>query len=38
VRLGIDDRFVEHGTVAELKRICGYDAEGITQAIKDIMK
>jgi 1-deoxy-D-xylulose-5-phosphate synthase len=38
VRLGIDDRFVEHGTVAELKRICGYDAEGITQAIKDMMK
>ncbi len=38
VRLGIDDRFVEHGTVAELKRICGYDAEGITQAIKDMVK
>ena len=38
VRLGIDDRFVEHGTVAELKRICGYDAEGITKAIKDMMK
>ncbi|MBO5692307.1 MAG: 1-deoxy-D-xylulose-5-phosphate synthase [Tidjanibacter sp.] len=38
VRLGIDDKFVEHGTVAELKRICGYDAEGIAKAIKDMVK
>ncbi len=33
IRLGIDDRFVEHGTVAELKHLCGYDAEGIYQAL-----
>lgn len=27
--LGIDDRFVEHGTPAELYAMCGYDADGI---------
>ena len=27
--LGIDDRFVEHGTPAQLYALCGYDAEGI---------
>ncbi|MDY3979429.1 MAG: 1-deoxy-D-xylulose-5-phosphate synthase [Tidjanibacter sp.] len=31
--LGIDDRFVEHGSVAELKSLCGYDAEGIYKAL-----
>lgn len=33
VTLGIDDKFVEHGTVAELRHLCGYDAEGILHAI-----
>ena len=33
VSLGIDDKFVEHGTVAELRHICGYDIEGILHAI-----
>jgi 1-deoxy-D-xylulose-5-phosphate synthase len=33
VTLGIDDSFIEHGTVAELRHICGYDVEGITNAI-----
>ena len=33
VTLGIDDKFIEHGTVAELRHSCGYDAEGIFQAI-----
>lgn len=32
-RLGVPDRFVEHGTVAELKRICGFDKEGILAAL-----
>ena len=36
VRLGINDEFVEHGTVAELKRLCGYDAEGILEAIRSL--
>ncbi|MBR1958755.1 MAG: 1-deoxy-D-xylulose-5-phosphate synthase, partial [Tidjanibacter sp.] len=33
VRLGIGDEFVEHGTVPELKSLCGYDAEGIFRAL-----
>ena len=31
--LGIDDRFIEQGTPAELYADCGYDAAGILQAI-----
>jgi 1-deoxy-D-xylulose-5-phosphate synthase len=38
IRLGINDEFVEHGTVAELKRRCGYDVEGITRAILEVAK
>lgn len=33
VTLGINDMFVEHGTVAELRHLCGYDIEGILHAI-----
>ena len=33
ITLGIDDKFVEHGTVAELRHLCGYDVEGILHAI-----
>ena len=33
VSLGIDDKFVEHGSVAELRQLCGYDVEGILHAI-----
>lgn len=29
IRLGIPDRFIEHGTQAELYAQCGFDAEGI---------
>ncbi|MEI7501163.1 MAG: 1-deoxy-D-xylulose-5-phosphate synthase [Bacteroidota bacterium] len=36
VRLGIPDLFVEHGTVAELHRECGFDTDGIVQAIKQL--
>ena len=36
--LGIPDRLVEHGTPKELMRECGYDAEGIAQAIREMMK
>jgi 1-deoxy-D-xylulose-5-phosphate synthase len=31
--LGIDDRFVEQGTPAELYAECGYDTEGIFNAL-----
>jgi 1-deoxy-D-xylulose-5-phosphate synthase len=33
-RLGIPDRFVEHGTLSELYRECGYDTAGIVSAVK----
>jgi 1-deoxy-D-xylulose-5-phosphate synthase len=36
-RLGIPDYFVEHGTLDELYRECGYDAEGIELAVREIM-
>ena len=35
-RLGIPDYFVEQGTQEELYRECGYDAEGIEIAIREI--
>lgn len=33
-RLGLPDRFVEHGTVAELQKISGIDAESIKKAVE----
>ena len=33
ITLGIDDKFIEHGTVTELRHLCGYDIEGILHAI-----
>jgi 1-deoxy-D-xylulose-5-phosphate synthase len=33
IRLGIPDRFVEQGTVSELQRECGFDAEGIVEKV-----
>ena len=36
-RLGIPDYFVEHGTQDELYRECGFDAEGIEIAIREIL-
>ena len=35
-RLGIPDRFVDHGTQEELYRECGYDAEGIAEAVRNM--
>ena len=37
VNLGIDDKFIEHGTPAELYSICGYDADGIERTIKQML-
>jgi 1-deoxy-D-xylulose-5-phosphate synthase len=31
--LGIEDKFIEHGSVGELRHACGYDTEGILHAI-----
>jgi 1-deoxy-D-xylulose-5-phosphate synthase len=33
IRLGLPDRFVEHGTVEELQKIAGIDEESIIKAI-----
>ncbi|MBR6831413.1 MAG: 1-deoxy-D-xylulose-5-phosphate synthase, partial [Tidjanibacter sp.] len=36
-RLGINDMFVEHATVAEQKAECGYDVAGICSTIKRLL-
>ena len=36
--LGIPDRYVEHGTLKELHAECGYDAQGIAAAVRNMMK
>jgi 1-deoxy-D-xylulose-5-phosphate synthase len=33
-RLGIPDEIIEHGSQEELYALCGYDVEGIMQAVK----
>ena len=38
IRLGIPDRFVDHGTQEELYRECGYDASGIVAAAKNLVR
>lgn len=37
-RLGIPDRFIGQGSVGELRRECGYDAESIVQRAKCLIK
>jgi len=37
-KLGIPDRFIEHGKPEELQKLCGFDAEGITRAVHAIVK
>jgi len=36
--LGIPDRLVEHGTPKELHRECAYDAQGIADAVRELLK
>ncbi|MBR1838705.1 MAG: 1-deoxy-D-xylulose-5-phosphate synthase [Bacteroidaceae bacterium] len=38
VRLGLPDRFVEHGTVAEERKLTGLDAESITKTIHTLLQ
>jgi len=38
VRLGLPDRFIEHGSVAELQHIVGIDTEGIKKMIENIIE
>jgi len=37
LRLGIPDRFVEHGTQEELYHECGFDTEGIAAAVRSMV-
>jgi 1-deoxy-D-xylulose-5-phosphate synthase len=37
-RLGVPDRFIDHGTQAELYKECGYDVEGIVNTVKSLVK
>lgn len=37
LRLGIPDRFVDHGTQEELYKECGFDAEGIATATRNLV-
>lgn len=37
VRLGIPDRYINHGTQEELWKECGFDANGIEQTIKKLL-
>jgi 1-deoxy-D-xylulose-5-phosphate synthase len=36
-RLGIPDRIVEHGSQSQLHKECGFDSEGIKQAVLDVL-
>jgi len=36
--LGIPDRIVEHGTLKDLHKECGFDAKGIAQTVRGMMK
>lgn len=36
IRLGIPDKFIEHGSLPELHKECGFDAEAIIRCIKTL--
>jgi len=36
--LGIPDHIIEHGTLKELHKECGFDANGIAEAVREMMK
>ena len=36
--LGIEDKFIEHGTPAQLYALCGYDADGIERNLKAMLE
>jgi 1-deoxy-D-xylulose-5-phosphate synthase len=37
-RMGVPDRFIEHGTVPELYKECGFDKESILNAAEELLK
>jgi len=38
IRLGVPDRFVDHGSPSQLYRECGYDVQGIFETAKALVK
>lgn len=38
VRLGVPDEVIEHGEPHELHRLCGYDAQGIAEAVRSLVQ
>ncbi len=38
LRMGIDDQFVNQGTVAQLQHLCGIDAESIANRVENLLK
>jgi 1-deoxy-D-xylulose-5-phosphate synthase len=36
-RLGVPDRFIDHGSQEELYRECGFDTEGITRTVREML-
>ena len=36
-RIGIPDAFIAQGTVPQLRKLCGMDAESITAKIKELL-
>ena len=36
--LGIPDRIIEHGTLKDLHRECGFDAKGIAESAREMVK
>ncbi len=37
IRLGVPERFVEHGSQVQLHRECGYDTQGIIETVKSLV-
>lgn len=37
-RLGVPDKFIDHGTPEELHRECGFDVEGIVSVVKSMIQ
>lgn len=37
-RLGVPDRFIDHGSQLELYKECGYDVEGIIETVKTLVQ
>jgi 1-deoxy-D-xylulose-5-phosphate synthase len=37
-RLGVPDRFIQHGTQGELRKLCGFDKEAIAQAALQLVR